>query len=282
MSLKTTLSIFTLSAGALFVASCGDSNNDQPDNTDTVAVAPPPPAEITLSDVPASPEFPLAQLSITSVTAEKQGDDSVKVTFNYGVKNYELKSQTADAEGKQCNNSAQGQHIHFIIDNQPYAALYEPKHSVTVPLNGDEHYVMSFLSRSYHESVKTKGAALVYHFKLDEKGKLQKLADPTTPMVFYSRPKGDYLGKDTENVLFDYYVWNTNLGADHKVNAKINSGGQEKMMDITNWKPQFLHGLAMGKSSITLTLTDKDGNAVEGPMTTVTREFSLAQDEPMQ
>lgn len=282
MSFKTTLSIFTLSAGALFAASCGDSNNEQSGNTDTTQIATPAVTEITVSDVPASPEFPVAQLSISSVTAEKQGEDSVKVTFNYGVKNYELKSQTADAESKQCNNSAQGQHIHFIIDNQPYAALYEPKHTVTLPLNSDEHYVMSFLSRSYHESVKTKGAAVVYHFKLDANGKVEKLAEPTTPMVFYSRPKGDYLGKDTENLLFDFYVWNTNLGNDYKVNARINSGEQEKTIEVTNWKSQFLHGLAMGKSSITLTLVDKDGKAVEGPMTTVTREFSLAQDEPIQ
>ena len=282
MSLKTTLSIFTLSAGALFVASCGEGNNDQSGNADTTQVATPAAKEITLSDVPASPDFPDAQLSITSVTAEKQGTDSVKVTFNYGVKNYELKSQTADAEGKQCNNSAQGQHIHFILDNKPYAALYEPKHSVTIPMNSDEHYVMSFLSRSYHESVKTKGAALVYHFKLNDNGKVEKLADPTTPMVFYSRPKGDYLGKDTENVLFDFYVWNATLGADYKVSAKINSGDQEKIVDVTAWKAQFIHGLAMGKSSITLTLTDKDGKAVEGPMTTVTREFNLSQDEPMK
>ncbi len=87
-------------------------------------------------------------------------------------------------------------------------ALYEPTHTATVALNS-EHYVLVFLSRSYHESLKNKGAAMVYHFKVDENGKLQKMADPKTPMVFYSRPKGDYLGKDTANVLFDYYVWNT-------------------------------------------------------------------------
>jgi hypothetical protein len=279
MSIKTTFGILALSAGALLATSCGEGNNEQAANTDSTQTAPA--KEITLSDVPASPDFPDAQLTITSVTAEKVGTDSAKVTFNYGVKNYELKSQTADAAGKQCNNSEKGQHIHFILDNKPYAALYEPKHEVTVPLNS-EHYVMSFLSRSYHESVKTKGAALVYHFKVDANGKLEKLAEPTTPMVFYSRPKGDYLGKDTENLLFDFYVWNATLGADYKVNAKINSDDMEKVIDVTDWKPQFLHGMAMGKSSITLTLLDKDGKPVQGDMTTVTREFNLSQDEPMQ
>ena len=277
MSIKTTLNIFTLCTASLFAASCGEgTSSDEANNADSTTAT-----EITISDVPASPEYQDAQLTITTVEAEKQGADSAKVTFTYNVKNYELKSQTADAEGKKCNNSGQGQHIHFIIDNAPYAALYEPKHEVTLPLNS-EHYVMSFLSRSYHESVKSPGAALVYHFKVDENGRVMKLEDPSTPMVFYSRPKGDYLGKDTENVLFDYYVWNAKLGADYKVNAKINSGGMEKTMDITDWKAQFLHGLAMGKSSITLTLMDKDGKQVDGPMTNVTREFTLAQDEPIQ
>jgi hypothetical protein len=281
MSVKMKLGIIALSSLSLFAASCGDgANNDQASTADTAQVAPPA-KEITLAPIPASPEFDGAELSIASVAAEAQGADSAKLNFSFGVKNYELKSQTADAGAKQCNNSDKGQHIHFILDNNPYAALYEPKHSVTLPVNS-EHYLMVFLSRSYHESVKTKGAAVVYHFKIDEKGKLQKLDEPKTPMVFYSRPKGDYLGKDTENVLLDFYVWNASLGADYKVNAKINSGGAEKLVDVTEWKPQFLQGLAMGKSSITLTLMDKDGKAVEGPMTNVTREFNLSADEPIK
>ena len=279
MSIKTQLAIPGLFT-AFLLASCGESTNTgQSTNTDSVQVAP---REITTAPVPASPEFPGAAISITSAKAEKAGADSIKLNFTFGVKNYELKSQTADAEGKQCNNSAQGQHIHFILDNKPYTALYEPKHSVTLPMNSDEHYLLVFLSRSYHESLKNKEAAAVYHFKIDENGKLQKLDDPKTPMVFYSRPKGDYLGRDTANVLFDFYVWNATLGADYKVNAQINSGQSQKTMDVTEWKPQFLQGLNMGTSSITLTLMDKDGKAVEGPNTTVTREFNLSADEPMK
>jgi hypothetical protein len=279
MSIKTQLAILAISAA--FFASCGDSSNTEEDTTLSDTAQTTTAAEIALTEVPASPEFPGATISINSVKAEKQGEDSTKISFEFGVKNYELKSQTADAANKQCNNSAQGQHIHFILDNNPYVALYEPKHTATVA-NNTEHYLLIFLSRSYHESVKNKEAAAIYHFRIDEKGKLQKLEEPKTPMVFYSRPKGDYLGKDTANVLFDFYVWNANLGNDYKVNAKITSGDAEKTVDITEWKPQFLQNLRMGKSSITLTLMDKDGKAVEGPMTNVTREFNLAADEPMK
>lgn len=281
MSTRSNLLALALCSATLFAVSCGESKSTDETTTteDTIALEDQPGQGITLSDVSGAQEFADAQLSIANVTAEKQGSDSAKVTFNFDVKNYELKSQTNDSTSKQCNNSAQGQHIHFIKDNEPYVALYDPKYTTTVALNS-EHYVLVFLSRSYHLSLKNKGAAMVYHFKVDGNGKLQKMDDPKTPMVFYSRPKGDYLGKDTENVLFDYYLWNAGDG--QKVNAKISSGGQEKTADMAEWKPQFLHGLAMGKNSITLTLMDKDGKVVEGPMTTVTREFNLAADEPMK
>lgn len=236
---------------------------------------------IALANVNDAQEFPNAQLSFGQVTAVPQGD-SVKVSFNFNVKNYELKNQTADSNSKLCNNSDKGQHIHFILDNKPYVALYEPKHE-TVLAKNTEHHVLVFLSRSYHMSIKSKGAAALYTFKIDENGKLQKMDNPSTPMVFYSRPKGDYLGKDTKNLLFDFYVWNANLAQDgYKVKANIKGNGLDTTMTITDWKPYFLQNMPMGKPSITLTLVDKDGNKVNGPETEVTREFNLAQDEPMQ
>lgn len=272
--MKNTLSIFCLT---VLLAACGNNEEKQ---TEEVVTEPAKPT-LTVSNVAGSPEYDGATIGMGKVEATA-ANDSVKLTFNFNVKNYELKSQTADAGSKMCNNSAQGQHIHFILNNQPYAALYEPKHSVTVAKN-TEHYLMAFLSRSYHESVKTKGAALVYHFKVDENGKVQQLDEPTTPMVFYSRPKGDYVGeKDTKNLLLDYYIWNTTLGADaSQVMAHVKGDGVDTTLALKEWKPQFLHNMPMGKSNITLTLADKDGKKLDGPMTEVTREFGLSADEPL-
>lgn len=240
---------------------------------------------IAIAKVPASPAYTGASLGISSATAEKVGKDSTKVTFNFDVKGYDLKSQTADAAGKGCNNSDKGQHIHFILDNAPYKALYEAKNEVTLPNDGKEHYLMCFLSRSYHESVKTPGAAVVYHFKVDEKGNMKKLEDPKTPMVFYSRPKGDYIGKDTANVLLDFYVWNGALTADgYKVKAQIMNEDlkTDTTITISAWEANFIQNLGTGKSKVSLTLVDKDGKQVDGPMTTASREFSLFASEPLK
>ncbi|RYE25785.1 MAG: hypothetical protein EOP51_02885 [Sphingobacteriales bacterium] len=266
----------------VLMASCGNGGEKTETVTDTTTVTTTAPAKanLQLAAVSQSPEFANAGLGIGNVTAAPQGADSVKVTFNFNVKNYELKKQTDDAAGKLCNNSDKGQHIHFILDNKPYVALYEPKHEMVLPKNG-EHNLMVFLSRSYHESVKSKGAAQVYSFELTD-GKLEKTPVPATPMVFYSRPKGDYLGKDTENLLFDYYVWNGGLSSTgNKVKAHVTGDGLDTTFTIDEWKAQFLKAMPMGKSSITLTLLDKDGNKVNGPETEVTREFNLSKEEPM-
>lgn len=273
-------------SSAILLASCGQSGtkSETTTATDTTKTATTTPAApIGLKPVGNSPEFPDAQLSIASVSATKQGNDSAKVTFNFTVKNYTLGMQTADTGSKLCNNSAKGQHIHFILDEQPYTALYEPKNEVTLA-NNSEHYLMAFLSRSYHESLKNKGAALVYHFKIDDKGKLVKMDDPKTPMVFYSRPKGDYIGKDMTNVLLDFYVWNTNLSADgYKVKADVTpENGTAASFTISDWKSNFLNNLPQGKTKVTLTLLDKDGKAVEGPNTTISRSINLSADEPMK
>lgn len=238
-------------------------------------------AAIEMEAVGNSPDFKDATIAIGDVKATPDGDN-VKLSFTFDVKNYELMNQTSDAETKMCANSDKGQHIHFILDNEPYAALYEPKHEVSVPKDS-EHYLLVFLSRSYHESVKSEGASQVLHFKVDENGKYQKLDDPTSPMVFYSRPKGDYIGQaNTDKLLFDFFLWNTEISdGGNSVLAAIKANGVDTTMVINEWQSYFLHNVPIGNPEITLSLVDADGNAIEGPMTKVTRQFTTALDEPL-
>lgn len=260
-----------------FLFACnGNGSKSEQTNADSTTDKAAPAAMATLAEVPPYEAFGDARLALKEVTAAPTGD-SVKVNFSFNVERYELKRQTADEASAQCANSKDGQHIHFILDNKPYTALYEPKHAITLA-KGTEHYVLAFLSRSYHLSLKHAGASLLYHFKVNEQGKIEQLENPRTPMVFYSRPKGDYVGKDTANVLFDFYVWNTTLDHQHKVMADVN--GQK--MDIESWKPYFLKGLPLGKNTIRLTLVDNNGNRVTGDNTEVTREFNLAAGEPVK
>jgi hypothetical protein len=262
----------------LAFSSCNNSTTENVTTADTTPTTTTLAAPITIQPVTGSPEFADAKLGIKNVKAEMQGTDSVKITIDYDVQHYELKNQTSDATTKECNNSKDGQHIHFILDNQPYAALYEPTKTFTVAAKS-EHYLMSFLSRSYHESIKTSNAGVLYHFSVDEKGKLTKMDIPKTPMIFYSRPKGQYIGTDTKNVLLDFYVYNTTLAADgNKVKASIN--GTDFMID--KWQPYFIQNAPMGDVTVNVQLVDKDGKNVEGVNTSVSRSIKLAEQEPVK
>lgn len=193
-------------------------------------------------------------------------------SFEFGVSNYELGAQTEDAPQKMCANSAEGQHIHLILNDEPYAAKYTP--SFSYELDEGEHYMLAFLSRSYHESIKTKEAHLAKKIEVVE-GFIAEMEDITEPMLFYSRPKGTYVGeKDTKKVMLDFYLLNADLGSDYKVKAQIN--GEEHLID--SWQPYYIEGLPMGENTIKLTLVDAEGNTVDTPLNPVTRTFNLVED----
>ena len=96
--------------------------------------------------------------------------------------------------------------------------------------------------------------------------------DLSAPHMFYSRPKGEYVGKDTEQVMLDFYLVNTTLSpTGNKVRATIN--GTEFMLD--RWLPYIIQGLPMGENTIQLELVDNSGNVLPGPYNSVTRTFTL-------
>ena len=160
----------------------------------------------------------------------------------------------------------------MIIDNAPYLAKYTS--SFEADMSDGEHYTLAFLSRSYHESIKTDQANITKKVQV-KGGKIVKSEDVAQPMLFYSRPKGTYVGKkDTEKVMLDFYLKNADLGNNYKVKADIN--GETHMLD--KWQPYYIEGLPMGDNSITLTLVDTKGNKIDTPLNPVTRNFVLKAD----
>ena len=192
--------------------------------------------------------------------------------FEVGGEGYELGVQTPDAATKMCANSAKGQHIHVIVGEAPYAAKYTSEFEHV--LADGEHQLLAFLSRSYHESIKAPNAFVGLNATV--KGRTMTKSEPiTNPTLFYSRPKGTYVGKaNTDKVMLDFYVLNATLGNDYKVKAEIN--GEES--HIIKWQPYYIEGLPMGENTITLTLLDANGNVVDSPINPVSRTFTLKAD----
>ncbi|MEM9888770.1 MAG: phosphopeptide-binding protein [Bacteroidota bacterium] len=193
--------------------------------------------------------------------------------FPITATNYLLGGQTPDADSKMCANSGKGQHIHLIVDNAPYAAKYENKFEHEVA--DGERYILAFLSRSYHESIKTEAAHTAEKVSV-ENGSFTATADIEEPMLFYSRPKGTYIGKkNTDKVMLDFYVVNLSLGEDYKVKVEIN-GEFEEIVDV--WQPYYIEGLPMGDNKVKLTLIDANGDTVDTPLNPVERIFTLKED----
>ncbi|WDF69402.1 hypothetical protein PQ465_03220 [Sphingobacterium oryzagri] len=268
--MKTLTTAFAVLAVSATIVSCNNTTkNSEGETQDSTALADSVGA-IAVNPLQHSKEFPGATLKISSITSEKVGTDSAKITVKYDISNFTLTEQTE--HDHHMANSHEGQHIHFILDNKPYAALYKPEHSTMVALNS-EHYLMSFLSRSYHESIKTQEAHKLIKFKVDGEGKLTEEVAPKDIALFYSRPKGDYKGDDTKALLLDFFVTNGSLAADgHKVKASIN--GQEFTLD--QWVPYEILNLPMGENTVVLTLVDKDGNALTGDNVSVERKINLS------
>lgn len=258
-------SLFLASLLAILFVSCGGNQTDTSAATEEVAAEEPAPPAITIGDMSESPAFPDAK--ITGMTYEA-GKFSFAVD---GGEGYSLGAQTPDAPTKMCANSGKGQHIHLIIDNEPYAAKYEADFEYEVA--DGEHYLLAFLSRSYHESLKHADAAKAVKVNVADKA-ITEMADIDQPMLFYSRPKGKYVGEDTKNIMLDFYPVNVELGEKYKVIAIV---GDQKF-EIDEWKPYVLNNLPMGENTVTLTLVDSEGNNVDTPLNPVSRTFTLAAE----
>ena len=212
--------------------------------------------------------------------------------------------------------TGKGNHIHVILDNQPYEAYYELGQPFELRNVAEgKHTLRVFPSRPWHESFKNDGAFQMVAFTVKGGGdatkptttnKGQTVASPspsssaspspakegkdfatksnagevdaTKPLLTYSRPKGEYTGPDTEAIMIDFWL----------VNAKLQSqGGDYRVrytidngapMFIDAWEPIWLSGWTAGKHSVKVELVDKNGQVVDnGGYNSTTREINIVK-----
>lgn len=221
---------------------------------------------IKLSTNSLATKFDDARLSLLSpVDGDVIYPDSV--LFRFGVENYELGANTSDPLSGQCANSGKGQHIHFILNNEPYTAHYEAEFKKQLPAKNN--VLLAFLSRSYHMSIKSKDAYILTELPA---GDAVDEFDETAPHMFYSRPKGTYEGEDSKKVMLDFFLVNTDLeDKGYMVRATIN----EESFDLHTWQPYFIEGLQEGENVIKLELLDEEGNLVPSPFNPVRRLITV-------
>ena len=204
--------------------------------------------KIKISKVEGSPKYEDAALVLNELNSGSE------LEFSFDVKNYELGAQTEHEFQYSLANSKKGQHIHLIINNNPYSAHYTNKFKKK--LAPDNGVILAFLSRSYHEAVKNKNAYIFTQY-----GDLEKI-DLDKQYLFYSRPKGTYTGQDTKKLLLDFYLVNTTISKNgNKVRATIND--EEFLID--EWSPYYIEGLPKGEVKIKLELINSSGELIDSP-----------------
>ena len=207
-----------------------------------------------------------------------------------------------------------GNHIHVILDNQPYEAYYNLDQEFELRnVTDGEHTLRVFPSRPWHESYKNNGAFQMVKFIVKNgggdaskptttnsgntmanansntnaaptpEGKAMQSStagavDPTKPLLTYSRPKGEYKGADADAIMIDFWLANAKLtgdGGEYRVRYSVD-GGEAQF--IEKWEPIWLSGWANGTRSVKLELVDKDGNLVDnGGYNSTTREITIAK-----
>ena len=210
-----------------------------------------------------------------------------------------------------------GNHIHVILDNQPYEAYYNidggPFELRNVP--DGEHTLRVFASRPWHESYKNDGSFQLVKFTVkngnananqpattnsgqqmsnanananantaptpEGKAMQQTTAgnvDTTKPLLTYSRPKGEYKEADADPIMIDFWLANAKLTGDGgQHRVRYSVNGGEPKF-IDKWAPIWLQGWTAGKHSVKVELVDANGNVVDnGGYNSTTREITVVK-----
>lgn len=160
-----------------------------------------------------------------------------------------------------------GPHLHVILDNQPYTAVYDlDKPLVLSDLPPGTHTLRAFASRPWHESFKNEGAYAQTTFHVFTKTD-DNNPDPAQPLLTYSRPKGSY---GAEPILLDFYLTNAPLHlvaqenpqdeiTDWRIRCTINGSS----FVIDRWEPIYLKGFKQGKNWVQLEFLNEKGDPVK-------------------
>ncbi|HYP25105.1 MAG TPA: hypothetical protein VE262_00165 [Blastocatellia bacterium] len=260
--------LFSVFAAAMLLAGCGQQGGSNNSNTANGNASPADRYSRTPTDAK-----PMGQEAPGHYQAGPSGPVSLRFTLPQDGQSIEGNSlaptfQLANYPVYYDEARKKGQHIHVILDNEPYEADYNPEQPFTPEggkfnnLKPGLHTLRAFPSREWHESIKEPGAFDFVTFYVGPKtGNVQ--VNEGAPLLTYSRPKGEYRWKeDPRGVMLDFFVTNANIGInDYKV--KYSLDGKQPQL-VNRWQPVWWkwEELTPGDHTVTIELIDKDNKPV--------------------
>ncbi|PYS72509.1 MAG: hypothetical protein DMF73_08165 [Acidobacteria bacterium] len=293
------LPLSILSAAILVCAAC-QSTNQNANTTATTSATPPGAQQLTQVSRPQT---------IEQMMKDRGEQDQAKPTLRIvsPANNATINGSTVevklelggDLKGYMPHKdpaTGKGNHIHVILDNEPYEAYYELNQGPFELRNVSEgwHTLRVFPSRPWHESYKNDGAFQMVEFTVKGGGDASKptttnsgdkMANPakpesatasptpsregkdysasqggnidrTKPLLTYSRPKGEYKGADADPIMIDFWLLNAKLQGDGGEYRVRYSVDGGQPTSLDKWEPIWLTGWINGKHRITLELID--------------------------
>ena len=308
---KLSLVLFVLCAATVLIfAGCQQANENA--NTTATANATPPGAQ-SLTVIPR----PQKIVEVMKARGE-QDDAKPALKISMPAKNASINGSTVEVKLELSGDlkgyvphkdpaTGKGNHIHVILDNQPYEAYYEINQPFELRnVTEGKHTLRVFASRPWHESYKNDGNFQMVEFTVKGGGDASKPTttkdgqtmasptparegkdmakssggnvDPAKPLLTYSRPKGEYKDQDADPIMIDFWLSSARLqgdGGQYRVRYSID-GGDAKFLD--KWEPIWLSGWINGKHTVKLELVDKDGILVDnGGYNSTTRDINVTR-----
>ncbi len=315
MKKLTSLYLILISFVVLVFANCS-SNQDNSNTTATTIVTPP--ATQVLRVVPPPPEV-LKQKKLRGEQDEAKpelqiispADGSVVIGPVVAVR-LQLGGDLKGYKPHKDLATEKGNHIHVILDNEPYEAYYDLDQPFEFrKVISGKHTLRVFPSRPWHESYKNGGGFQMVTFTVKGGGDAtnptttstgQTVAnnnavssgspregkdmpasktgdfDPSKPLLTYSRPKGEYKGAEADPIMIDFWLSNARLkgdGGEYRVRYIIDD---EEPRLIDKWEPVWLSGWLNGKHTMRLELLGHDNWPVKnGDFSVTTREITIVK-----
>jgi len=311
-----TLNLTVLIIAAFILTSCGEATrNGQANNAGPAGSPTPATQNLSVVDRPQKVKDQMAargsqdEAAPTLKIVEPKADSSV-ASSTVKVK-LEIAGDLKGYMPHMDEATKMGNHVHVILDNQPYEAYYNLGQEFELRNVSDgEHTIRVFPSRPWHESYKNDGAFQMVKFtvknggadankptttnsgntmananaaKPTPEGKEMKestagAVDAKKPLLTYSRPKGEYKDADADAIMIDFWLWNGKLtgdGGEYRVRYSVD-GGEAKYID--KWAPIWLTGWASGKHNVKVELVDSTGAVVDnGGYNSTTREITVVR-----
>ncbi len=314
---KTLLVLALAFATAIFFISCSATSSENAGTTATSTVSPPAKQTLTVVSRP--------QKISDMMTARGQQDQATPTlkivspakdaTINGSTVEVKL-DLAGDLKGYMPHKdpaTGKGNHIHVILDNQPYEAYYELGQPFELRnVTAGKHTLRVFPSRPWHEAFKNDGAFQIVTFTVNGGGDASKPTttnsgqtvannnsnaspsparegkamtastagdvDATKPLLTYSRPKGEYKAEDADPIMIDFWLTGAKLqgdGGEYRIRYIVDD---DEPRFIDKWEPIWLSGWINGKHTVRLELLDKDGRPVEnGGYNATSREITVAK-----